>query len=136
MKELRIFLPIVGAIDARRSVGGIKSDTKSGSKRPTTNVQDPRGLVWKDNCTRAEYVCLDMHLTPSSIEVRDKAEVEFVSTSGVGKLRRAAFLEEGDFSVDTDSGKQWRYKSGHEILRWLKAIQHSAWYTFAEVHTS
>jgi hypothetical protein len=54
---------------------------------------------------------LEVHLTPSSIEVRDEAQVEFVCASRIRELRRAAFLEEGDFVVDTDSGKQWRYKS-------------------------
>jgi hypothetical protein len=116
-QSLRVFLPIVGAINARRSIGCIKSDTPRRSKRPTTNVQDPCGLVGEDNCTRTEYVRLDMHLTPSSIKVRDEAQVEFVCASGVSELGRAPLFEEGDFAVDTDSGKQRRYKSWHEVLR-------------------
>ena len=50
-------------------------------------------------------------------KIIDKAQVEFVSASRVGKLGCAAFLEEGDLAVDTDGSKQRRYKSGHEILR-------------------
>jgi hypothetical protein len=57
-----------------------------------------------------------MHRTPSSIKVGDEAQVEFVCASGVGILGRASLFEEGDFAVDTDSGKERRYKSWHEVL--------------------
>ena len=50
------------------------------------------------------------------IEIRDETQVEFVCASGVLELRRAAFLEEGYFSIYTEGGKQWRYKARNEVL--------------------
>jgi hypothetical protein len=46
-----------------------------------------------------------MHLAPSMRKVIDQAQVEFVCASGVFKLRRAAFLKEGDLAVDANGSK-------------------------------
>ena len=111
-----IFLPIVCAIDTGRSVGSIKSNTVCRCNRPATNIQDTRGNIRKHNSGRAEYIRLDMHLTPSKIKIVDEAQVEFVCASRVCELRRAALLEEGYFAIYTQSGKQRRYKAGNEVL--------------------
>ena len=67
-----------------------------------------------------------MHLAPGKIKIINKAQVEFVSASRVGKLRCAAFFEEGDLAVDTDGSKQRRYKSGNEVLRWAPVSVHAS----------
>jgi hypothetical protein len=110
-----IFLPIIGAIDTRRTVRGIKSDTVRRYKRPATNIEDTRGLVWKHNRGGAEYVRLDMHFAPSMTKIVDKAQVELVCASGV-RESCAAFLEEGHLSILTKGGKQGRYKTRNEVL--------------------
>ena len=111
-----IFLPIIGAINTRRTVGGIKSDTVCRCERPATNIEDARGLVWKDNGGGAEHVRLDMHLTPSMVKIVDEAQVEFVSATRVLVLRSTTFLEEGHFAIYTERGKQRGYKAGDEVL--------------------
>ena len=111
-----IFLPVIGAIDASRTVWGIKSDTVRRLERPATNVEDTSGLVWKHDCGGAENVCLEVHFAPSMIEIVDETQIQFVCTGRVRILRCTAFLEEGDLSIFSDSGKQRRYKARNEIL--------------------
>jgi len=50
------------------------------------------------------------------IEIGGETQVEFVCASRVLELRRAAFLKEGHFAIDTEGGKQWRYKARNEVL--------------------
>jgi len=112
-----IFLPVIGAIDARRTVGGIKSDTERRCERPAANIEDTSPFVWKHDGAGAENIRLDMHFAPSMIKIVDETQVELIRASRVGELRRAAFLEEGDLAVYSDGGKQRRHKAGNEVLR-------------------
>lgn len=111
-----VFLPVIGAIDARRTVRGIKSDTERRFPRPATNIEDTSSLVRKHDGSRTENVRLEVHFAPSMIEIIDETQVQFVCSSRVRVLGCAAFLEEGDFAIFPDSGKQRRYKAGNEIL--------------------
>ena len=52
------------------------------------------------------------------VKVIDETQVEFVCASRVRKLRRAAFLEERNFAIYADGGKQRGYKAWNKILRW------------------
>jgi hypothetical protein len=47
-KGIRVFLPIVGFAWIRIQRRSVEADPKSGSKRPTANVDHPRSLVWQD----------------------------------------------------------------------------------------
>ena len=111
-----VFLPIIRAIDASRTVRGIKADGDRRSFRPATNIEDTRGLVRKHNGGRAPRVHLDMHLAPGMFKIVDETQVEFVCASGVFKLRRAVFLDERDLAIYTDGGNQRRYETGNEVL--------------------
>jgi hypothetical protein len=112
-----IFLPVIGAIDAGRTVGGIKPDAKRRCERPATDIDDTSGFVRKHDGAGAENIRLDMHFAPSTIEIVDETQVELIRASRVGELRRAAFLEEGDLAIYSDGGKQRRHKAGNEVLR-------------------
>ena len=111
-----IFLPIIGAVDTRRTVRGIKSDTVRRYKRPATNIDDTRSLVRKNNSGGAEYVRLDVHFAPSKTKIVDQAQVEFICASGV-RESCATFLKEGQLAILTEGGKQRGYKTGNEVLR-------------------
>ena len=124
LEPVWVFLPIIGAIDARRTVGGIKSDTVRRSSRPATNIEDTSGLVWKHDGGRTENVRLEVHFAPSMIEIVDETQVQFVCASRVCVLGCAAFLEEGDLAIYPDSSKQRRYKARNEILRRIVFLAH------------
>jgi hypothetical protein len=111
-----VFLPIIGAIDASRTIGGIKTDTYRRVLQPATNIEDTRGLVRKHDGGRAPHVRLDMHFAPSMVKIIDETQVEFVCASRVFKLRRSVFLEERHLAVYTDRSKQWRYETGDKVL--------------------
>jgi hypothetical protein len=53
------------------------------------------------------------------VKIADETQVKFVCASRVRKLRRAAFLEERNLAIYTDSGEQRRYEARNEILRWM-----------------
>ena len=112
-----VFLPVIGAIDASRTIRGIKTDTESRVLQPATNTEDTRGLVRKHDCGRAEHVRLDMHFAPSKVKIIDETQVEFVCASRVLKLRRSIFLEERHLAVYTDCSEQRRYETGDEVLK-------------------
>ena len=111
-----VFLPIIGPIDASRTIGGIKTDAYRRVLQPTTNIEDTRSLVRKHDCGRAPYICLDMHFAPSMVEVIDETQVEFVCPSRVLKLRRGVFLEKRYLAIYTDGSKQRRYETRDEVL--------------------
>ena len=111
-----VFLPVIGAIDASRTIRGIKTDTYRRVLQPASNIEDTCGLVRKHEGGRAPHIRLDMHLAPSMVKIIDKTQVEFVCTSRVLKLRCSVFLEEGHLSVYTDCSKQRRYKARDEVL--------------------
>ena len=111
-----VFLPVIGAIDASRTIRGIKTDTNRRVLQPATNIKDTRGLVWKHDGGRAPHIRLDMHFAPSMVKIIDETQVEFVCASGVFKLRRSVFLKERHLAIYTDRGKQRGYETGDEVL--------------------
>jgi hypothetical protein len=117
LKGVWILLPVIGAVDARRTVRCIKPDTEGRRIRITTDTEDTCGLVWKHDCTGAENIRLDMHLAPSMRKIVGKAQVQFVRASGVVELGRGAIRKKGDLAIDADGGKPCRCKSWNEVLR-------------------
>jgi hypothetical protein len=111
-----VFLPVIGAIDASRTIRRIKTDTNRGVLQQAANIEDARGLVRKHHCGRAEHIRLDMHFAPSMVKIIDETQVKFVRASRVFKLRRSVFLEERHLAVYTDHSKQRRYETGDEVL--------------------
>ena len=117
MEVVRVFFPVIGAIDASRTIRGIKSDTYCRILKPAANIEDTRGLVRKHDGSRAPHIRLDMHFAPSTAKIVDQTQVEFVCASRVFKLGRRVFLEEGHLAVYTDRSKQRRYETGDKILK-------------------
>ena len=111
-----VFLPVIGAIDASRTIRGIKANTYSRVLQPATNIEDTRGLVRKHDGGRAPHIRLDMHFAPSMVKIIDETQIEFVCASRVFKLRRSVFLEERDLAVYTDCSEQRGYETGDEVL--------------------
>ena len=111
-----VFLPVIGAIDACRTIRGIKADTHCRVLVQATNVEDTCGLVRKYECGRAKHIRLDMHFAPSMAKIIDETQVEFVCASRVFKLRRSVFLEKRHLAVYTDHSEQWRYETRDEVL--------------------
>ena len=116
-----VFLPVIGAIDASRTIGGIKTDTYRRVLLPATNIEDTRGLVRKHDGGRAPHIRLDMHFAPSMVKIIDETQVKFVCTSRVFKFRRSVFLEERHLAVYTNRSKQRRYETGDEVLNEIVA---------------
>ena len=111
-----VFLPVIGAIDARRTIRGIKADTYRRVLQPATNIEDTRGFVRKHDGGRAPHICLDMHFAPSMVKIINETQVKFVCASRVFELRRGVFLEERHLAVYTDSSKQRRHETGDKVL--------------------
>jgi hypothetical protein len=116
LKAVWVFFPVIGAIDASRTIRGIKTETERRGIKEATNIEDTPGLVRKHDCGRAKHIRLDMHLAPSMVEIIHETQVEFVCTSRVLKLRRIEFFEERHLAVYTERSKQRRYETGDEVL--------------------
>ena len=82
-QNLVVLFPIgrrVGSFDA---IGGEKTDTESGLKRPATDVDLAADLVGEDDRAGTEDVGLDVHFAPGGGEVVCETDVELIGTCGV-----------------------------------------------------